>query len=178
MLCPPVSGSILDLPQKLTPNHPPSCHRMNRPHVQTSATAGRQHDPKPVQEARGVRGREPMEGHRRLDVLLAAVHERIQVSCSVCFDGAVHSAHHSRVPSHVEFTPIPPFHSQMYSESRSDKLWVPQGTEAKDEESAYNKYFPRSGAMSYMYIEPKSGRYRVPSNSTSPLPALRRARSP
>ena len=48
--------------------------------------------------------------------------------------------------------------SQFYTESRSDRLWIPQGTDAKDEETTYNSYFPRSGAMSYMYIEPKSGR--------------------
>ena len=29
--------------------------------------------------------------------------------------------------------------SQFYSESRSDKLWIPQGTEAKDEEAKYDK---------------------------------------
>lgn len=55
--------------------------------------------------------------------------------------------------------------SQVYSETRGDKLWIPQGTEAQDDQATFDKYFPRMSRMEDILLEAKS-------NSILDKPAL------
>mmetsp|Transcript_8078 Transcript_8078/g.29371 ORF Transcript_8078/g.29371 Transcript_8078/m.29371 type:complete len:963 (-) Transcript_8078:272-3160(-) len=47
--------------------------------------------------------------------------------------------------------------SQLNGESRSDKLWIPQGTRAQEDESEYTKYFPPATRLTSMLLESKTG---------------------
>jgi len=47
--------------------------------------------------------------------------------------------------------------SQMQSESRSDKLWIPQGTGAAEDEAIYRRHFPPSARMVSVILESPSG---------------------
>jgi len=47
--------------------------------------------------------------------------------------------------------------SQMQSESRSDKLWIPQGTGAQEDETKYRRHFPPSARMMSVILEAPSG---------------------
>ena len=41
------------------------------------------------------------------------------------------------------------------TESRSDKLWIPQDTQAQKDQEKYNTYFPREGGVSFLIAESK-----------------------
>jgi len=47
--------------------------------------------------------------------------------------------------------------SQFKSESRADKLWIPQGTIAQEDSASYGKYFPSTLRIETLLIEAKSG---------------------
>lgn len=47
--------------------------------------------------------------------------------------------------------------SQLKSESRSDKLWIPQGTKAQKDEAKFSAYFPPLTRMASILLEAKSG---------------------
>lgn len=47
--------------------------------------------------------------------------------------------------------------SQMESESRSDKLWMPQGTSAQEDEATYMRHFPPSARMVSLILTAQSG---------------------
>jgi len=47
--------------------------------------------------------------------------------------------------------------SQAKSESRGDKLWIPQGTRAQDDEAAYTRHFPPAVRIESLLLEAKSG---------------------
>jgi len=47
--------------------------------------------------------------------------------------------------------------SQMKSESRADKLWIPQGTDAQKDEAQYTKHFPPTVRRAGVLLESKSG---------------------
>jgi len=47
--------------------------------------------------------------------------------------------------------------SQFNSESRADKLWIPQGTRAQDDEAAFTKYFPPGSRFMNILVEAKTG---------------------
>lgn len=47
--------------------------------------------------------------------------------------------------------------SQLNAESRSDKLWIPQDTQAQQDQVIYNQYFPPKTRMQMILMEAKSG---------------------
>jgi len=47
--------------------------------------------------------------------------------------------------------------SQLKAESRGDKLWIPQGTVAQDDQASFNSYFPPLSRMEMVMLEAKSG---------------------
>jgi len=47
--------------------------------------------------------------------------------------------------------------SQLKSESRADKLWIPQGTQAQADQRTYATYFPPSTRINQIILEAKSG---------------------
>jgi len=51
--------------------------------------------------------------------------------------------------------------SQMKSESRADKLWIPQGTDAQKDEAQYTKHFPPMVRRAGVLLEAKSGNSAV-----------------
>jgi hypothetical protein len=46
--------------------------------------------------------------------------------------------------------------SMLNSESRADKLWIPQGTRAQEDEKAYTAHFPPASRMTSVLLEAKS----------------------